>query len=74
MTVPAFTDVGDVVHRFEAHDHLLDEGTAAAIFLATTLGRPLLLEGEPGSVKPQRPKHWPRCSIRRWSGCSVTRV
>jgi MoxR-like ATPase len=56
MTVPAFTDVGDVVHRFEAHDHLLDEGTAAAIFLATTLGRPLLLEGEPGVGKTSAAK------------------
>ncbi|TQR88546.1 MoxR family ATPase [Mycobacterium hodleri] len=56
MTVPAFTDVGDVVHRFDGHDHLLDEGTAAAIFLATTLGRPLLLEGEPGVGKTSAAK------------------
>ena len=52
MTAPAaFADVGDVVRRFDEHDQLLDEGTAAAIYLATTLGRPLLLEGEPGVGK-----------------------
>jgi MoxR-like ATPase len=46
-----FTDVDDVVRRFDAHDYLLDEGTASAIYLAVTLGRPLLLEGEPGVGK-----------------------
>ena len=47
----AFTGVDDVVRRFDAHDYLLDEGTATAIYLAVTLGRPLLLEGEPGVGK-----------------------
>ncbi len=52
MTSPAaFADVGDVVRRFDDHDQLLDEGTAAAFYLATALGRPLLLEGEPGVGK-----------------------
>ena len=46
-----FADIGDVVGRFDAHDHLLDDGTAAAFYLATSLGRPLLLEGEPGVGK-----------------------
>ena len=46
-----FADVDDVVRRFDAEDHLLDDGTAAALYLATTLGRPLLLEGEPGVGK-----------------------
>ncbi|KZS71267.1 oxidoreductase [Mycobacterium kansasii] len=46
-----FTDPDDVVHRFDAHDYLLDMGTASAIYLAVTLGRPLLLEGEPGVGK-----------------------
>jgi MoxR-like ATPase len=40
-----------VIGRFDAHDYLLDFGTAAAIYLATTLARPLLLEGEPGVGK-----------------------
>jgi MoxR-like ATPase len=47
----SFTDVDELVRRFDAQDYLLDEGTAAAIYLATTLGRPLLLEGEPGVGK-----------------------
>ena len=46
-----FADVDDVVRRFDDENHLLDDGTAAALYLATTLGRPLLLEGEPGVGK-----------------------
>ncbi len=46
-----FTDVDEVIRRFDAHDYLLDLGTASAIYLAVTLGRPLLLEGEPGVGK-----------------------
>jgi MoxR-like ATPase len=40
-----------VVSRLDAVDHLLDEGTATALFLASALGQPLLLEGEPGVGK-----------------------
>lgn len=46
-----FNDVNDVISQFDAHDYLLDTGTASAIYLAVTLGRPLLLEGEPGVGK-----------------------
>ena len=46
-----FTDAEDVVRRFDAKDFLLDIGTASAIFLAVRIGRPLLLEGEPGVGK-----------------------
>jgi MoxR-like ATPase len=46
-----FDDVDDVIRRFDAHDYLLDTGTATAIYLAVALGRPLLLEGEPGVGK-----------------------
>ncbi len=49
--VPTFTGVDDVIRRFDAHDYLLDEGTATALYLAVELGRPLLLEGEPGVGK-----------------------
>jgi MoxR-like ATPase len=49
MTI--FTDVDDVIRRFDTHNYLLDVGTASAFYLAVTLGRPLLLEGEPGVGK-----------------------
>lgn len=52
----AFSDVADVVRRFDAHDHLIDEGTATAFFLAVSMGRPLLLEGEPGVGKTSAAK------------------
>jgi MoxR-like ATPase len=45
------TDVDEVIRRFDAQNYLLDIGTASAIYLAVTLGRPLLLEGEPGVGK-----------------------
>ncbi len=46
-----FNGVEDVIGQFDAHDYLLDTGTASAIYLAVALGRPLLLEGEPGVGK-----------------------
>jgi MoxR-like ATPase len=49
--VTVFADVDDVVRRFDARDYLLDTGTASAIYLAVRIGRPLLLEGEPGVGK-----------------------
>jgi MoxR-like ATPase len=49
--VTLFADVDDVVRRFDAKDFLVDIGTASAIFLAVKIGRPLLLEGEPGVGK-----------------------
>jgi MoxR-like ATPase len=41
----------EVVQRLDAVDYLADEGLAMAVFLALRLGRPLLLEGEPGVGK-----------------------
>jgi MoxR-like ATPase len=46
-----FADPEEVISRLDAVDHLLDEGTATALFLASALGQPLLLEGEPGVGK-----------------------
>ncbi|MEE6178689.1 AAA family ATPase [Mycobacterium sp. 050134] len=51
MTPVAFTGPDDVIARFDARDYLLDTGTASAIYLAVALGKPLLLEGEPGVGK-----------------------
>lgn len=50
-TDPIFSGVEDVVRRFDTNDYLLDTGTATAVYLAVTMGRPLLLEGEPGVGK-----------------------
>ena len=46
-----FSDLAEVTRRFDDHGYLLDVGTASALYLATALGRPLLLEGEPGVGK-----------------------
>ncbi|AKN15376.1 putative oxidoreductase [Mycobacterium haemophilum DSM 44634] len=46
-----FADTDEVIRRFDTQDYLLDAGTASAIYLAVSLGRPLLLEGEPGVGK-----------------------
>ncbi|MBO3736932.1 MoxR family ATPase [Actinoplanes sp. NEAU-H7] len=41
----------EVIARLDAVDYLVDDGLAMAIFLALRLGKPLLLEGEPGVGK-----------------------
>ncbi|MFD5031383.1 AAA family ATPase [Streptomyces sp. NPDC058220] len=46
-----FADADDVRRRLDGVDYLVDEGTATALFLALTLDRPLLVEGEPGVGK-----------------------
>jgi MoxR-like ATPase len=46
-----FSDAADVEARLDGFDYLVDEGLATALFLAVTLGQPLLLEGEPGVGK-----------------------
>lgn len=46
-----FASPDDVIRQFDEQNYLLDTGTASAIYLAVTLGRPLLLEGEPGVGK-----------------------
>ena len=45
------SDVAAVRQRLDEVDYLVDEGTATAVFFALSLGRPLLLEGEPGVGK-----------------------
>ena len=51
-----FSGPDDVVDRFAEHDYLADRGLATAVHLATTLGMPLLLEGEPGVGKTEAAK------------------
>lgn len=45
--------VADVVSGLAVNGYLSDEGLATAIFLSLTMGRPLLLEGEPGVGKTE---------------------
>ncbi|MFJ6894313.1 AAA family ATPase [Streptomyces hokutonensis] len=51
-----FTDADDVRRRLDEVGHLVDDGTATALLLATLLDRPLLLEGEPGVGKTSAAK------------------
>jgi MoxR-like ATPase len=52
MTAPGgLADVAEVRRRLDEVGYLVDDGTATAMFLALSLGRPLLLEGEPGVGK-----------------------
>lgn len=48
---PVFTDVDDVVTQLNQVGYLSDERVATTVFLATRLGRPLLLEGPAGVGK-----------------------
>ncbi|WP_329135529.1 MoxR family ATPase [Streptomyces sp. NBC_01476] len=51
-----FTDAAEVRRRLDAVGHLVDDGTATALYLATVLHRPLLIEGEPGVGKTSTAK------------------
>jgi MoxR-like ATPase len=44
-------DPAEVRDRLDAADYLVDDGLAMAVFLTLRLGKPLLLEGEPGVGK-----------------------
>ena len=50
MTGP-FTGTAEVRERLDQVGYLVDDGLAAALLYATTLGKPVLLEGEPGVGK-----------------------
>ena len=51
-----FTDAADVRGRLDSVGHLVDDGTATALYLSAVLHRPLLLEGEPGVGKTSAAK------------------
>jgi MoxR-like ATPase len=61
--------VDDVADALAAHQYLADEGLATAIFLALTLHRPLLLEGEAGVGKTEVAK-----VLARWTGGELLRI
>ncbi|MEV7086883.1 MoxR family ATPase [Streptomyces sp. NPDC093085] len=51
-----FQDADDIRRRLDAVGHLVDDGTATALYLALALDRPLLVEGEPGVGKTMAAK------------------
>src|SRR5438874_1792328 len=61
--------VAEVQAALAAHDYLADEGLATSIFLALSLQRPLLLEGEAGVGKTEVAK-----VLARWSGGELVRL
>jgi len=63
------TGVEEVSAALAAHDYLADEGLATAVFLALTLKRPLLLEGEAGVGKTEVAK-----VIAAWTGGELLRL
>jgi MoxR-like ATPase len=63
------SSVGQVRDALQTNDYIPDEGLATAVFLAITLGRPLLLEGEAGVGKTEVAK-----VISRWLGAELIRL
>ena len=59
----------EVTTALAAHGYLADEGLATAIFLALSLKRPLLLEGEAGVGKTEVAK-----VLSRWTGGRLIRL
>ena len=56
MSLPALTSVALVRNALGGQSYLADEGLATAVFLALSLKRPLLLEGEAGVGKTELAK------------------
>src|SRR4051794_6851506 len=61
--------VHEVRDALEQHGYLADEGLATSIFLALSLRRPLLLEGEAGVGKTEVAK-----VLARWTGGELVRL
>ena len=59
----------EVREALATHEYLADEGLATAVFLALSLRRPLLLEGEAGVGKTEVAK-----VLARWTGGELLRV
>src|SRR5215213_6695274 len=65
----AATSPAEVADALSRHGYLPDEGLATAIFLALSLKRPLLLEGEAGVGKTEVAK-----VLSRWTGGQLIRL
>jgi MoxR-like ATPase len=53
VSAPPFASVEELENNLRAHSYLPDRGLAVAIYLAVSLDRPLLLEGEAGVGKTE---------------------
>jgi MoxR-like ATPase len=69
MSDAAPGEVDDVAAALTAHGYLPDEGLATAVFLAISLQRPLLLEGEAGVGKTELAK-----VLAAWTGGELIRL
>jgi MoxR-like ATPase len=71
MATPPATPASpaDVAHALSLNGYLPDDGLATSVFLALTLKRPLLLEGEAGVGKTEVAK-----VISRWTGGELIRL
>ena len=63
------TTAAEVADGLKGCDYLADEGLATAVFLAMTLNRPLLLEGEPGVGKTETAN-----ALAAWTGGELIRL
>jgi MoxR-like ATPase len=63
------TGPSEVSHALSLHGYLPDDGLATSVFLALSLKRPLLLEGEAGVGKTEVAK-----VISRWTGGELIRL
>ncbi len=66
---PLAASPADVAQALSDHGYLPDEGLATAVFLALSLRRPLLLEGEAGVGKTEVAK-----VLSRWTGGRLIRL
>jgi MoxR-like ATPase len=69
VTATAPTTVGEVSAALTTHGYLPDDGLATAVFLAMSLRRPLLLEGEAGVGKTEVAK-----VLAAWTGGDLIRL